>query len=153
MKFGHTVQWRTPRPLSKVSGTRGRPTQTTAVFFFPFHPHKAGRFNYRVSQGLGFFFFGTPCKIIFMFNFNSFYFYFSTYFNSIFSFIFIFPTTTLGHKQALTSPCEGVQLINEVETPGLQGLAADEAKMCNVFKMFLSCFKMKFSRCFSSVSR
>ena len=129
MKFGHTVQWRTPRPLSKVSGTRGRPTQTTAVFFFPFHPHKAGRFNYRVSQGLGLLFFGTPCKIIFMFNFNSFYFYFSTYFNSIFSFIFIFPTTTLGHKQALTSPCEGVQLINEVETPGLQGLAADEAKM------------------------
>ena len=64
-----------------------------------------------------------------MFNFNSFYFYFSTYFNSIFSFIFIFPTTTLGHKQALTSPCEGVQLINEVETPGLQGLTADEAKM------------------------
>ena len=89
-----------------------------------------------------------------MFNFNSFYFYFSTYFNSIFSFIFIFLTTTLGHKQALTSPCEGVQLINEVETPGLQGLAADEAKMCySVFKMFLSCFKMKFSRCFSSVSR
>ena len=35
----------------------------------------------------------------------------------------------LGHKQALTSPCEGVQLINEVETPRLQGLAADEAKM------------------------
>ena len=64
-----------------------------------------------------------------MFNFNSFYFYFSTYFNSIFSFIFIFLTTTLGHKQALTSPCEGVQLINEVETPGLQGLTADEAKM------------------------
>ena len=64
-----------------------------------------------------------------MFNFNSFYFYFSTYFNSIFSFIFIFLTTTLGHKQALTSPCEGVQLINEVETPRLQGLAADEAKM------------------------
>ena len=147
MKFGHTVQWRTPRPLSKVSGTRGRPTQTTAVFFFPFHPHKAGRFNYRVSQGLGVFF-GTPCKIIFMFNFNSFYFYFSTYFNSIFSFIFIFLTTTLGHKQALTSPCEGVQLINEVETPGLQGLTADEAKMwfcdlkVSVYKMVLSCLKI-----------
>ena len=109
------------------------------------HTRQAGSTT-ECPRGWGFF--GTPCKIIFMFNFNSFYFYFSTYFNSIFSFIFIFLTTTLGHKQALTSPCEGVQLINEVETPGLQGLTADEAKMwfcdlkVSVFKMVLSCLKI-----------
>ena len=89
--------------------------------FLPFSPHKAGRFNYMVSQG--WVFLGHPVKYYF-----NFYFY-SSFSTLYFSFIFIFLTTTLGHKQALTSPCEGVQLINEVETPRLQGLAADEAKM------------------------
>ena len=90
-------------------------------FLLPFSPHKAGRFNYMVSQG--WVFLGHPVKYYF-----NFYFY-SSFSTLYFSFIFIFLTTTLGHKQALTSPCEGVQLINEVETPRLQGLAADEAKM------------------------
>ena len=90
----------------------------------------------------GGFFLGHPVKYYF-----NFYFY-SSFSTLYFSFIFIFLTTTLGHKQALTSPCEGVQLINEVETPGLQGLTADEAKMwfcdlkVSVYKMVLSCLKI-----------
>ena len=43
-------------------------------------------------------------------------------------FIIFHSNLFLFSKQALPSPCEGFQLINEVETPGLKGLAAYEAK-------------------------